>query len=58
MKLKTFLDRVDSQERLRSALKRENVQFIVIYGRRRIGKSTLIKEILTKKDIYFFNLLL
>lgn len=55
MKLKTFLDRVDSQERLRSALKRENVQFIVIYGRRRIGKSTLIKEILTKKDIYFLS---
>ena len=53
MKLTTFLDRVDSQERLRSALKRENAQFIVIYGRRRIGKSTLIKEILTKKDIYF-----
>lgn len=55
MKLKTFLDRVDSQERLRSALKRENAQFIVIYGRRRIGKSTLIKEILTKKDIYFLS---
>ena len=55
MKLTTFLDRVDSQERLRSALKRENAQFIVIYGRRRIGKSTLIKEILTKKDIYFLS---
>ena len=41
MKLETFIDRIDSQDRLRNALSRENTQFIVIYGRRRIGKSTL-----------------
>ena len=55
MKLETFIDRIDSQDRLRNALSRENTQFIVIYGRRRIGKSTLIKETLSKQDIYFLS---
>ncbi|WP_294566794.1 hypothetical protein [uncultured Succinatimonas sp.] len=55
MKLKTFLDRVYSQDRLRKALIKENPQFNVIYGRRYIDKSTLIKETLSKQYIYFLS---
>lgn len=50
-----FLDRKKDIERLRKALTRERKQFIVLYGRRRIGKSTLLKEVLDTngRDIYF-----
>ena len=39
MEFKDFIDRKDYLERINNALQRENPQFIVIYGRRRIGKS-------------------
>lgn len=48
-----FVDRKEEQHRLRRALESETAQFIVIYGRRRLGKSTLIKRVLSEKDIYF-----
>ncbi len=50
-----FLDRQSDIERLLLSLKREKTQFIVLYGRRRIGKSTLIQKVLnfSKGDIYF-----
>ncbi len=55
MEFKDFIDRKDYLERINNALQRENPQFIVIYGRRRIGKSKLIREIMDwkRKDIYF-----
>lgn len=28
-------------------------KFVVVFGRRRLGKSTLIKRVLTKRDIYY-----
>lgn len=31
----------------------EQSSFVVIYGRRRIGKSTLIKKVLCESDNYF-----
>ena len=57
MEFKDFIDRKDYLERINNALGREKPQFIVIYGRRRIGKSKLIKEILDwqRKDIYFLS---
>ena len=55
MKFDRFIDRQDSLERIKEALQRQHPQFIVIYGRRRIGKSTLIKEILTGNDVYFLS---
>lgn len=55
MKFKKFIDRQDSLERLKNALRRESPQFLVIYGRRRIGKSTLIKELMTDGDVYFLS---
>lgn len=50
-----FLDRKEDMERLRTALSRERKQFVVIYGRRRIGKSTMVKRMLDfeRGDIYF-----
>ena len=48
-----FVNRTEEQNRLWKVLNGENSSFIVIYGRRRLGKSTLIKKILTDKDIYF-----
>ena len=50
-----FVDRKKELERLQKSLKREKPQFIVVYGRRRIGKSTLIKRVMdfSRGDIYF-----
>lgn len=48
-----FFNRHREQERIRKALLREDGQLIVIYGRRRCGKSTLIKNIIKAGDIYF-----
>ena len=55
MKFERFIDRLDSLERIKGALQRQDPQFVVIYGRRRIGKSELIKEILTEDDVYFLS---
>lgn len=50
-----FIDRKKEFERLQKSLNREKPQFIVVYGRRRIGKSTLIKKVMdfSRGDIYF-----
>ena len=50
-----FVDRQKEIGRIQKALKREKPQFIVIYGRRRIGKSTLIKKTMdfNRGDIYY-----
>lgn len=57
MQFDQFIDRGDYLERLRVALDRPAPQFIVIYGRRRIGKSALIKETLRQREggIYFLS---
>ncbi|MDE5881582.1 MAG: ATP-binding protein [Muribaculaceae bacterium] len=48
-----FVDRKKEIARLKRALDSEKKRFIVIYGRRRLGKSTLIKKVLKEKDVYF-----
>lgn len=48
-----FVDRKEEKERLEKALNSERPSFIAIYGRRRLGKSTLIKKVLDPSDIYF-----
>lgn len=52
-----FLDRTEYIQRLQTALRRTTAQFLVVYGRRRIGKSTLLKHILDTehRDIYFLS---
>lgn len=48
-----FVDRIEESERLIRALGAEKTSFIVVYGRRRLGKSTLLKRVLTTNDIYY-----
>ena len=48
-----FVDRIDEAARLKDALTREKSSLVVMYGRRRLGKSTLIKRVLSEDDVYF-----
>ena len=49
-----FINRKKEMETLDREYKKEN-SFVVIYGRRRVGKTTLIKEFIKdKKAFYFF----
>ncbi|WP_221657939.1 ATP-binding protein [Bacteroides salyersiae] len=48
-----FVDRIDEAARLKDALTREKFSLVVMYGRRRLGKSTLIKRVLSDNDVYF-----
>jgi len=48
-----FFDREKEKQRLVKALSRKKAKLIIIYGRRRCGKSALIKNILKPADIYF-----
>ena len=49
-----FVNREKEMETLNREYKKEN-SFVVIYGRRRVGKTTLIKEFIKdKKAFYFF----
>lgn len=48
-----FVDRIDEAARLKDALAREKSSLVVMCGRRRLGKSTLIKRVLSEDDVYF-----
>lgn len=49
-----FVDRNNEIERLERVLSQEGTpKFIIIYGRRRLGKSTLIRHVLRHQDLYF-----
>ncbi len=49
-----FVDRTNETTRIKVALNRKKPSFIVLYGRRRLGKSTLlIKKVLIDSDVYF-----
>ncbi len=47
-----FYNRVTELKQIRTALKQKDKQFIVLYGRRRTGKSTLLQEVLPKDGVY------
>lgn len=48
-----FVDRIEETARLKDTLSREKSSLVVMYGRRRLGKSTLIKRGLSDSDVYF-----
>ena len=48
-----FVDRIEETARLKDALSREKSSLVVMYGRRRLGKSTLITRVLSSSDVYF-----
>jgi AAA+ ATPase superfamily predicted ATPase len=48
-----FLNRTEELSRIRKILSADKTGFILVYGRRRCGKSTLLKRILSDTDLYF-----
>ncbi|HID19338.1 MAG TPA: ATP-binding protein [Methanophagales archaeon] len=53
--LQKFVDRARELEFMEKQFKREEAGFIVLYGRRRVGKTELINRFIKdKKHIYFF----
>ena len=48
-----FYNREKEKLRLRKAIQSDKAKLIVIYGRRRCGKSTLIKNVIGSNDVYF-----
>lgn len=48
-----FVDRIEENKRLKQVLNAVNPTFTVIYGRRRLGKSTLITRTLGANDVYY-----
>lgn len=49
-----FLDRNEEIAELNRVLNPEaSSKFVVVFGRRRLGKSTLIKRVLTHRDVYY-----
>lgn len=50
-----FVNRTQELKTLHSEYKRDSSSFSVIYGRRRVGKTTLIKEFIKDKQrIYYY----
>ena len=50
-----FLDRIKERSTLRKTLGLNREVLVVIYGRRRVDKSELIKKVLTRTDIYHLS---
>lgn len=48
-----FVDRNKEIAKINRALRQPDPTFIVIYGRRRLGKSTLLKHVIKPADVYF-----
>ena len=48
-----FVNRETEISRLKKVMGNETAQLVVIYGRRRCGKSTLLKRIMNGDTIYF-----
>ncbi len=48
-----FFNREKEISRISKALQSDVAKLIVLYGRRRCGKSTLIKNVISSKDVYF-----
>ena len=48
-----FVNRIEESELLRKTLNAEKASFVVVYGRRRLGKSTLLRRVLSPNDCYF-----
>lgn len=49
-----FVDRVAELAALRSRLASESFEFVVVYGRRRLGKTTLLYEVTKNADALYY----
>ena len=52
--MKRFVDREQEMETLQSEYNRDGSALVVLYGRRRVGKTTLISEFIKDKNALFF----
>lgn len=52
--MKRFVDRKNEMQFLETEYKKEESSFVVVYGRRRIGKTALLSEFIKDKDALFF----
>ena len=52
--MKQFVDRQQEMETLQSEYARNGSALVVLYGRRRVGKTTLISEFIRDKNALFF----
>lgn len=52
--MKLFVDRKQEMETLQSEYERDGSALVVLYGRRRVGKTTLISEFIRDKNAMFF----
>ena len=52
--MKQFVDRQQEMETLQSEYERNGSALVVLYGRRRVGKTTLISEFIRDKNALFF----
>jgi len=50
-----FLDRIEEIEKLKAKFKEKNGALIILYGRRRIGKSELLQRVIGNNDVYFLS---
>ena len=50
-----FIDRIEETATFKRTLALKRPVLIVIYGRRRIGKSELIKHVLSEVDVYHLS---
>ena len=48
-----FINRIKEIKRIRTTLQQDDSVLLAVYGRRRCGKSTLIKKVISVNDIYF-----
>lgn len=48
-----FVDRIEESARIKRVLNAEKATFTVVYGRRRLGKSTLLTTLLDDRDVYY-----
>lgn len=49
-----FIDRQEEMQTLDNEYARKGSSFVVLYGRRRVGKTTLISEFIKIRTLYFF----
>ncbi len=50
-----IIGRVKEKKRLDKAYRSEEGEFIVVYGRRRVGKTYLIREYFSRLDCFFVH---
>ena len=49
-----FIDRIEEMKTLETEYKREGSSLVILYGRRRVGKTTLIAEFIKNKNAMFY----